>query len=813
MTALAATFAAPAAPAGNVTHQFDIPSQDLESALRAMALASKHKLLYSSRLVEGKHSLALRGEYTIEEALETLLEGTELRYEVTADGLLLIRKRGEGAADRTGADDSHARRRDASRRARTAAARREREQEKVEEVLVTAQKTLERVQDVPLSVSTVSGAALESAGATRLTDYAGSMPGFLVNTPYGNPGVVTLIVRGISTVSTMSTTVATYIDDVPVWSSSSYNSGGFIGVDLLPHDLDRIEVLKGPQGTLYGANSLGGLLKYVTKTADLHEASFRVGTDVSTVEHGVQAGYGARAAMSVPLIPGELAVRLSGKHQYFPGYIDNVARNQRAYNSGTWDSGKLAVVWQPSDELSIRLGALYDYSKFDGQGTIAADTETQRPRYGFYKAQALWPQLNLSTTQLYSLNVNYDLGWGTLTSVTGYSEVLPEGEADASALYVPAFDMHVAFTHLTRIDKFTQEVRLASSVEQRFQWLVGTFYAHEKGLFTTLGQVFDPVSLQPATGELLLDGSRRSRFEEAAVFANGTYEVTGRWDISAGIRATHNRQSAHEVSTGFMLGGATSPRYNSTEESPVTYSLSARYRMASDALVYARIATGYRPGGSNNNKLGVPATFGADTLVNYEIGLKGQWLDRRLLANLTAFYIDWQDVQIAQTTPSNVGYTGNGGSAVSQGVEWDVRYAFPLGLTIGANGSYSDGRLTQDAPSIGGRHGDALPIIPRWAGNITADYSLNIAERYRTRVGARYGYIGRRNTEFPGAPANIAVAAYDVLDVSAGLSFDDWDVGLYIRNATDAKEFIANSIAGPVILQPRTIGLSLDKSF
>ncbi len=262
-----------------------------------------------------------------------------------------------------------------------------------------------------------------------------------------------------------------------------------------------------------------------------------------------------------------------------------------------------------------------------------------------------------------------------------------------------------------------------------------------------------------------------------------------------------------------MLGEATSPRYNSTEESPVTYSLSTRYRMAPDTMIYARIATGYRPGGSNNDKLGVPGTFGADTLVNYEIGLKAQWLDRRLFANLTAFYIDWQDVQIEQSTPTGVGYTGNGGSAVSQGMEWDVRYAFPVGLTIGVNGTYSDAKLTQDAPSIGARHGDPLPIIPRWAGSVTADYSTDIGDRCRARLGTRYGYLGSRNTEFPGALTNIVVDAYDVLDVTAGLSFDGWDAGLYIRNATDAKAIIANSPAGPVILHPRTIGLSLDRSF
>lgn len=262
-----------------------------------------------------------------------------------------------------------------------------------------------------------------------------------------------------------------------------------------------------------------------------------------------------------------------------------------------------------------------------------------------------------------------------------------------------------------------------------------------------------------------------------------------------------------------MLGDAANPRYDSTEESPVTYAVSTRYRIAADAMLYARIATGYRPGGSNNNKLGVPGTFGADTLVNYELGAKAQWLDRRLLTNLTAFYIDWRDVQIEQTTPAGVGYTGNGGSAVSQGIEWDMRYAFPVGLTLGVNGSYSDAKLTQDAPSVGGRHGDPLPIVPRWVGSLTADFTTNIGDRYQARLGTKYSYIGRRNTEFPGAPANIVVDAYDVVDVTAGLSLDTWEVGLYVRNVTDTKEFIANSSAGPVILQPRTIGLSLDKEF
>jgi len=686
----------------------------------------------------------------------------------------------------------------------------------IEEIIVTAQKRSENLQDVPLSVSTITGQALKSYGETHLTDYAASIPGLEIQSSYGVPGSVTVSIRGISTGDVDNTpTVATYIDDVPVSSSGGNGFGNLIGVDLFTYDVDHVEVLKGPQGTLYGASSLGGLLKYVTSAPDLNQSSFHIGESAVGIESSPQLGWGVNGAVSVPIIPGQLALSISAAHVATPGYIDNVADNERGYNHGVQDGARLALFWKPTDGLSVKLSALYDHSDFDGLGLTPADPVSQIPTYGYLATAAVEPQGQSTRTTLLAANVTYDFGWSSLTSVTGYSQAADVFKVDASSIFEPIFAVDAPFVDHYNFDKFTQEMRLSSPETNRLRWLLGGFYTHESS-----SRDLSALALTPSTGEPdaelnpLIESQFDNKFQEAAVFGSTSYALTSVWDVSAGARYSHNDQTFSGNATGVLAGSPT--YYPAASGHKVTYSVSTQYHLTSDMMAYARIATGYRPGGDNGQTPGVqvPSTYGPDTTTNYEIGLKSEWLEKRLLANASVYYIDWKNIQIEVIGPLESFYYSNAAQATSKGVELTSSYIAAPGLQLGLNATFTDATLASDAPGVGGVDGDRLPYSARWAAAFNADYTHALVGNYKGRVGLVWRYVGDRNSDFPAASDYVRLAAFDTVSVSAGVSNERWNFNLYARNVADKRVYTAwNAPLGGVILQPRTIGLSIDTAF
>jgi outer membrane receptor protein involved in Fe transport len=257
--------------------------------------------------------------------------------------------------------------------------------------------------------------------------------------------------------------------------------------------------------------------------------------------------------------------------------------------------------------------------------------------------------------------------------------------------------------------------------------------------------------------------------------------------------------------------------------------VSPRFHITDDVMAYARVATGYRPGGPNVGVAGVPPQVDADTLVNYEIGLKSELLDRRAMLDVAVFYIDWSDIQITVVDPAtNISYNANAGSARSRGVELTSTYSPVNGLTFGLNASYTDAILTSDlpanAPPLGWRDGDRLPYAPRWNASATVDYAVPLTGTWSAQFDAGYRYIGDRYSDPPGYPLAVRMGDYRVFDASAAVSDERWTVRLYARNLTDERAYLSSSIATEplsgaldhieaTILQPRTIGLSVDLRF
>ena len=828
----------------SVRKHTEIPAESLDLALRTLAKDRGFQLVYLTENVAALRTRGAIGDFTVEEALKALLNDSRLEYKFVDDNTVSIFPKSNTPSSLSGdpADDAAKEgKTDSSGTFRLAQASAGssvpiEQKSKVppdsvalDEIVVTAQKRTERLQDVPESVSAVSGQTLEAIHATSLADYAAYIPSLQVISFLGQPGQVNLALRGITTGSTASNqTVAIYVDDVPVGSSSIYAGGGSGGIDLLPYDVERIEVLEGPQGTLYGASALGGLLKYVTKEPDLTQTEVRAGIDASDVHDAARSGYGVRASANVPLINNELGFSVSVSHSYTPGYVDDIATEERGFNSGVQDAARLALLWVPTTRFSVELSALYNRSPFNGAGYVAVNSAPGQPPLGRYDNTDVEPDSNNVTTQFYVARLRYDAGWTNITSVSSFSRLTSLNQADGSSIFFPIFGDDAAFSTHSDVEKFTQEVRLASPEHQRFDWVTGVFFTTENASSGQTGLALTPSTNQPdPLFNPLIVTNEPSRFREVAIFGNSTYKMTDAWDISAGLRGSHITQSVNESAYGSLFGtSAADPGltpFPNVSQNKVTYSISSSYHLTPDQMIYARVATGYRPGGANKVVPDAPPTFGPDTTTNYELGVKSEWLDRRLLFNLTEFYIDWKDTQVTGVTPLDLTYISNAGAAISKGTELTTSVTPLHGLNLGLNVSYTDAYLTVDAPGLGGRRGDPLPSTPRFSGSVTLHYEHPLLQDLTGQFDTVWRYVGARNTAFPGSAEVIGeyrLASYSTLDLSAGITRNAWTARLFVRNATDRYTYLfvvppggADSPSSNVILQPRTVGLSVDVKY
>jgi outer membrane receptor protein involved in Fe transport len=282
------------------------------------------------------------------------------------------------------------------------------------EILVTAQKREENLQDVPVSISVVEGEELVKSGSSQLIDFAPYVPGFAV-TNLGTPGQSRLALRGIAPLGSAAS-VGIYLDDAPIGSSTPFNNGAIFGMDMLPYDLERVEVLRGPQGTLYGASSIGGLLKYVTVAPDLDVVSGRVGGELFAIDHASDAGYAAQGFVNVPIVAGQMAVTGSLAFRSTPGWTDIVTTGEKDTNSYEQLSGRVSMLWAPSDALSLRLSGIWQDIDADGR-SITVETATGgqigNGRSNFNSV----PEPFDTQFQYYSAGFDYDFGGAILSAV------------------------------------------------------------------------------------------------------------------------------------------------------------------------------------------------------------------------------------------------------------------------------------------------------------------------------------------------------------------------------------------------------------
>ena len=709
----------------------------------------------------------------------------------------------------------------------------------LERVYVTAQKRVQTTIDVAQSMSVVTGAALEKEQADGIADYLKLVPGLQLN--QSTQGAGRLVMRGINT-GGVASTVAVYADETPFGSSSGLVNAAVLAGDFDTFDMARIEVLRGPQGSLYGASSLGGLMKFVTNLPDKERFQMRMRAGVEKVDGG-GSGYKTNLMVNTP-ISDTLAFRASGSFNQQPGWIDSVGTAgsdvQSNINDAHSGSGRASLLWTPNADVSLRLSANAQNIFTNAPNVVESNPTTLATLYGRDTLSQFVPPERNVQYRVYNATLNWDLGPATLTSSTSFARqnqtIRDDATVNLSGLVQKFFGAanELYLGQKTNLTKKTQELRLASNQGASFDWLGGVYYTHEDGL---IHQAYIPV--KPGSMDLITTLPNlalvdlNSTYKETAVFGNVTYHVNPQIDIDLGGRRSENKQEAHQLSSGALAGTANNTAASS--ENVSTYSLAPKYKLSENAAVYARLATGYRPGGPNvlppNAPAGTPGTYGSDSVRSYELGYKGYSADGKFGLEASLYHINWRSIQLFAVV-NNFGVNVNGTSATSDGMELTATFQPIQGLHLSVNGAYTDARLDGDTSAlVGGKAGDRLPFTPSFSMGLNGDYRWQLAGGQAAYVGASLRHLTEQNGGFDATfrAANNkqrVLPAYSVVDVHAGVEQGKWAFDFYVKNLNNSEgrtstgavtanggNVYPGGAIGVGVITPRTLGATVTREF
>lgn len=822
---------------------FEIAAGSAATTLKQFAAQAHVQLLFDYKAVQSLKTPALRGKLEPSEALKILLQGSGFTFRQVNDHTMAVMAPGTStsslglqeqppsaaaSSSATGvgsgsSDEFRVAQADQGQGAGAAAAgvvsQKTSDNFVLQEVIVTAQKRSERLEDVPVAVTVLDAASMLQQHQLTLQDYYATVPGLSVSD--SGTGRVNITMRGLST-GGLNPTVGITIDDVPIGPSNTatINYAQFVP-QLDPGDLQQIEFLKGPQGTLYGASSLAGVMRYVTAQPDLASTSGHVDIDGNTIPDG-GSGYGVRGGVNVPLIADTLAMRVSAFDRRDPGYVDDPSHGESNVNTADVYGAHAAILWQATDRFTVRLAALFQRLQGFGDSTVDTDSDYQPVSGELSHSRIPGTGGYVAETQLYSANLNFHADYFDVTSITAYGYNRNDETVDAPS-YGGIFADGAIFFNNFHTEKFSQEVRLTSPTGSKFEWQLGGFYTNENN-----GNVNQrAVSADSATGALageIVNYYFPSHYEEYAGFVNATYHFTDRFGLQFGARESHNTQRYHEVDSGYLVGPVDNVINERSEDSSFTYLVTPEFKISDSVRAYARIASGYQAGGPNASNIRNPAppTFGPSTTVNYELGLKARLFDRRLSIDADVFDVTWRKIQLAVTDPVNqTYYILNGGDARSTGVEFAADFQPVEEFQISLAAAYTDAKLTSTTGNgFPGVDGDPLPFSSKFSASLTGEKRLRLSDSVTGFLGATAAYVGRRYEAFPasvGSPQP-SVPSYGYGNLRLGAIVDTFTVTAYVKNITNERGILSSNQATADVwrtayITPRTVGLSIAMTF
>ncbi|WP_331344765.1 TonB-dependent receptor [Cellvibrio sp. UBA7661] len=697
----------------------------------------------------------------------------------------------------------------------------------VEEVVVTASKRNQSLQDFSGSVSVVN----DFSGIKNLGDIAAQVPGFsLVDVGPRNPAV--LIMRGLrldeigsNDLGGDGSAIASYVDNIPL-------QGYFVPPAFSLKDLQQVEVLRGPQGTLYGNASIGGLIRYVTAKPDVKKYSVRVSGELSQTDHSDDLNYDSDLVVNTPLIEDTLALRLMLGKTENAGFIDNpylLSGAQDDINDDETKQARISLLWQASDNFS--LNSSYHYQKInvgDRQATNESFTGDE------YAASSRYLQPMQGELQLASIDANYEMPWATLTASLNHYDYAHHERADQTDLYIgldPTVEYYNLYENLSAynasdidIVKDSAELRLVSPDNQRLRWLVGAFYSRDDldaymGDYTPgLGEFFE----MDLPGDLEYLATQTETLDEYSTYAEVTYDLTEKWEATVGAR--HFRYDDDlDVCISYFPGPIEDCSNGDDVSKDTLGKFSTSYKFSDDKKIYFLAAEGYRRGGANtapaevlNNRFYRP-----DVATNYELGFHSLWLAQRLELNAALFNIEWDDLQVQLETVDGRTAWDNAGKARTKGIEFDASAQLSDAFALHAGYAYTDAEITESVAEIGVYSGNQLPGSPRTQWSLSLDFNQEFnGTLWDASIGVnRIGDVATAlNPEFSNYQK---LDSYSIASARVGVTRGNWRLGAFVNNIDNtraitsgrADDFFGEQGQFEYITRPRTIGLSVSYQY
>ena len=709
------------------------------------------------------------------------------------------------------------------------------------DIVVTALRRSTTVQTTPLAITAVTGDQLAAKGITDAYALAQTSPGLVVRE--GSLSGARLTIRNIRAAG--EPTVGLYFDETPVPGSAGVNGdAGGTTPALRLFDVDRVEVLRGPQGTLYGSSSMAGAVRLIFAKPDLARLGASFAGQMSSVEGG-ELGFQNQAMLNLPVIDDVLGIRAVGFYQLRPGYVDNVRLGQQDVNTQTTSGGRLMVRLRPASGLTIDGlaylqngdGALNDYKLSLGAYDQAYEAQQPlRDRFQLYSGTVTWdvgPVTVVGTGAHVYRNFNYSYDFSDFFRTFGAN--FPVGSALNTAFNAQAPSVANS-PQVTRTD--SAELRVSGNGSGPLQYTIGVFYSNRDGAFSS-----NIVRASALNGEVLpigpttLLGQRviTDQLRQKAGYAELTYAITDALSLTGGIRYyDYDRRVTGVVTVPNALVGFTAAPATdqSSSERGWLYKANASYKLSRDVMVYATASSGQRPGGINQN-IALPAglqQYRSDHLWNYEVGVKSQLFDRALTINADVFQIDWDDIQTTGTLPNtNFAFIANAGRARARGVELETAVTPYRGLQVQLSGSYIDAVLRDDQTNqsllASGLKGDDIPSVPKVTVQGGVHYGWAVGDGLRASLRGDANYNSSTWTEFRHTSAfQRRLPAYTVVSLRAGIGAADenWSASLFVNNLLDDRSEVSK-LSGNVYGSlnnvraisnvPRTIGIDLTKRF
>ena len=715
------------------------------------------------------------------------------------------------------------------------------------EIVVTATRRSERLMDVPLSVTVFTQDDLTQKGIVGLEGLARETPGAVLNDASDNN--YRLTARGISTNgwgAGLQTTTTVYLDELPISTI-----GNTVTLNPNLYDVERVEFLRGPQGTLFGSGSLSGALRILTHSPDLarFDASAQVDIGDTPVASALRQRYDAM--VNIPLVTDTLGLRVVTFYRNEDGYIDNVGTGVKNSNALTDSGGRAILLWEPVDRLSIKLLGSYEDSD-------PKDASLTNPLLGTRKRYSTIPDQYTSITEIFNSTIAYKLDFADLTSSSTYSTDNQRFNVDLAGTFADTIPFYL-YDGLHG-KTFVEETRLVSNTTGRFDWLLGGFYLHRDFFVSSIDRSSPEFLAARGITGLPEDASFASsptdtRTYELAGFGDLTYHFTSKLSATGGVRYGRyggtvdsypgfNTQYFVYSLFGIAAPLAITPTPMATAHYPTagkaSWKASVTYEPTHNLTEYVTVSTGYRTpvynsqAGSvstvNPKDLIIPAGAGSDNLTNYEMGLKGRWLGGRLTSDLAVYYIDWRNIQVQANRPSDsVQFATNVGRAASKGLEAEITYMPVTGLELGLNGSLNEAKITEltaEEAIISGAVKGARLASPQVQGSLFGTYSYPFSSAVSGFSSFQIEHVGSFPNMFPNTPGTQGTPSplyghtdtYTYVNLESGFGVGKTTTTFYVENLGNSgavvyihpEDFVDSRYA---ILRPRTFGVRFNYQF